>query len=111
MEAAAAATATQSSEMGLANQSESHSQSEPEPEKHSDPEAEPLTKRTRQVSKLGPRSDKHPTLQSRRYKLLMNAFMILFILLACCLFLWGRSLFVEMSEQVQVTIPWKGAQR
>lgn len=56
---------------------------------------------------LPPRSRKHPSLRPRLFRLLMQTLVFLFIVLSGCLFLWGRSMFLETGEPAGAAV-WKG---
>jgi hypothetical protein len=70
---------------------------------------EPRADATGSRGQLPPRSETHPSLQPRLTKLLMNALMLLFILLACSLFFWGRSLFAPHGSLQNAAGMLKGA--
>ncbi|SDR85775.1 hypothetical protein SAMN05444162_0208 [Paenibacillaceae bacterium GAS479] len=63
--------------------------------------------KSEQKSDLPPRSQKHPSLRPRMFRLLMQTLVFLFILLSGCLFFWGRSLFLEAGEPPSAAV-WKG---
>ncbi len=56
-----------------------------------------------------PRREKHPSLQPKLTKWLVNSLMLLFIVLACTLFFWGRSLFAPQESAHDAAEAWKGA--
>ncbi|CDN42809.1 MULTISPECIES: hypothetical protein [Paenibacillus] len=56
-----------------------------------------------------PRREKHPSLQPKLTKWLVNTLMLLFIVLACTLFFWGRSLFAPHEGTHDAAEAWKGA--
>ncbi|ASS65097.1 MULTISPECIES: hypothetical protein [unclassified Paenibacillus] len=56
-----------------------------------------------------PRREKHPSLQPKLTKWLVNSLMLLFIVLACTLFFWGRSLFASHDGANDAAEAWRGA--
>ncbi|PLT45615.1 hypothetical protein B8V81_4046 [Paenibacillus pasadenensis] len=53
---------------------------------------------------LPPRQSRHPSLRPKLSRLLLRALLFLFIVLSGCLFIWGRSLFVDHSEPAGAAI-------